>query len=1089
MFQRLKGAIDSRIAEEQARQKALVGVPLSRSLSSSSKTESRRDYSPKQKIQKRQENGVDPQGPDPSEFEKAFVIDDEDEKSIKEAHSEVVLDQSPIMSEINITPVVEEHEPSNVTISSSPSSSRLPQDVRMKLRKLERLETKYQELLRSYRVAHARAMTIDVFEKQLREYTPLSTISDSDAFVEYLNQLKLKGDIVMDEFKRVLSDRDEYKKKFEESQSKLSTCCENLDALKNSSAQSEFEENLTKNTTEPTLLPSPVLCSESHPNCDLKVEKGTENREINEDLFSYNDEISLLKIEIEAKTTEIEDLKHTVTRLENEILSLESSSKVKETQKRAGSDLDEAKISVSNDQYHPKEIDSQNEEIKILKKDLEDSNLQISKLKADLNIKKLESEGKLSVIEEKLAIQEKNLDTAFKESLAASHEDEDRCENFVKQIKVLERARDRNLKLLESVINDFSDLINAQETRENKVQESPKLITDNKESNSTVPHVGPGRKKWKKKRKGNFAPLSLSSSSEITSEVPPKTPIFIDLLAKLGRIESEMRNQSCELAELEPNSQVEGDNQEKIEKKQGYLSSISLEQIEKLSEENRKLKVKIIDLEKDIERLNLDVEDTHKLQANLKDLAIKFDELKLRSATVEIDLGAAQQLAVSRYKDLTDLRELLQKIQPELSKLRAENLDMKNTKEELISLTSELKRSEAREKDLATDVIGFRKQISDFQSEIRILHEKLKFENNARVRAEDQQSIAQRDLRKSEAEKIQYAAASEKSASNLSKLEEETNNLRSQLRDLCERVSSLNNENKRLEEEVELRGSQYENAQALLTSMRDQVSEMAMQLKEAEAQSDSLSEELSEVQRLLSERMREGETMRRLLADVDNRSDLKIRELQEKMEAAVKERDIAEDKASTIGRRRAKEFDEIKNRLFELEKDLQKALEDNLRLERAETEWKQKFDDLKVSSDNLAKETEDIRVAMNQLRNALDGSEKAVKLAKQQKLDLKNILDESNNRQDRLQKEYNTLHLKVAKLSEGNDRSGIDSKSLKASKPDNVVDHVYLKTIMLQFLEQKDRSIQEFLVKTVLKQLLKFDSKEQERWIAAISTS
>lgn len=1089
MFQRLKGAIDSRIAEEQARQKALASAPLSRSLSSSSRPESRRDYSPKQKSEKHQENGTELQASDPSEFEKAFAIDDKEEKSIKEAQSEAALDQSPIMSEINITPAVEECEASNSTMSTPPAPPRLPQEVRVKLRKLERLETKYQELLRSYRVSHARAMSIEVFEKQLREYTPLSTISDPDAFVEYLNQLKLKSDIVMDEFKRVSSDRDEYKKKFEESQSELSTCFKNLNDLKNSSAPSEIGEDLTNSNTVSKSPSSPNLHPESHNHCDPKVEKCTENSDDIEGSFSQYNEIPLLKEEIKVKTTEIEDLKCTVSRLENEIFSLESSSKVYEVQEKAGGEKDEVDISINTDQHDLKKIDSQREEIQILKKDLKDSYFQISELKAELEIKKIEFEGKLSAIEEKLVNKDRNLDTALKESLVASHEGEARFKNLVKQIRILEQARDSNLKLLESLTNDISDLINAQETQENEVLESPKLITDNKESNSTVPNVGPTRKKGKKKRKGNLAPLSCSLNNEIASEISSKPSILLDLRTKLRKIESEMRNQSCELTELKQKSQLEGDHQEENKKKQDYLSSISQEQIEKLLEENRELRKKIIDLEKDIERLNQDSEDSQKLQLDFKDLKTKFDELKLSSASLEIDLGAAQQLAISRYKDLTDLRELLQKIQPELAKLRAENEDMKNTKEELVSLTSELKRSEARETDLRTDVVSFRKQIADFQSEIRILHEKLKFENNARARAEEQQSIAQRDLRKSEAEKIQYAAASEKFASNLSDMHEETNNLRSQVRDLSERVSSLNNENKRLGEEVELRGSQYENAQALLTSMRDQVSEMAMQLKEAEAQSDSLSEELSEVQRLLSERMREGETMRRLLADVDNDSDLKIRELQEKMEAAIKERDLAEDKASTIGRRKAKEFDEIKNRLYELEKDLQKALEDNLRLERAESEWKQKFNNLKLSSDNLAKEAEDIRVAMNQLRNALDGSEKAVKLAEKQKLDLKKVLDESNSRQDKLQKEYKTLHIKFAKLSEGSDRNGLDIKSLKVQKPDNVVDHVYLKTIMLQFLEQKDRNVQEFLVKTVLKQLLKFDPKEQERWIAAISTS
>ena len=68
------------------------------------------------------------------------------------------------------------------------------------------------ELLRSYRVAHSRAVSIEPFEKALKEHTPLAGISDPNALVEYLDQLNLKGDMVMDELKRVSTDRDEYKK-------------------------------------------------------------------------------------------------------------------------------------------------------------------------------------------------------------------------------------------------------------------------------------------------------------------------------------------------------------------------------------------------------------------------------------------------------------------------------------------------------------------------------------------------------------------------------------------------------------------------------------------------------------------------------------------------------------------------------------------------------------------------------------------------------------------------------------------------------------------------------------------------------------
>lgn len=119
------------------------------------------------------------------------------------------------------------------------TTTELPADVRSKLRKLEKLESRYQgilyfsvddnalvylqtylELLRSYRVAHARAVSIEPFEKTLKENTPLVSISEPGALVEYLNQLNLRGDMVMDELKRVTTDRDDYKKKFEEARNR-----------------------------------------------------------------------------------------------------------------------------------------------------------------------------------------------------------------------------------------------------------------------------------------------------------------------------------------------------------------------------------------------------------------------------------------------------------------------------------------------------------------------------------------------------------------------------------------------------------------------------------------------------------------------------------------------------------------------------------------------------------------------------------------------------------------------------------------------------------------------------------------------------
>ena len=176
----------------------------------------------------------------------------------------------------------------------------LPADVRTKLRKLDKLEAKYHELLRSYRVAHARAVSIEPFEKTLRESTPLTTIREPEAFVEYLNQLNLKGDMVMDELKRVTTDRDLYKKKFEQSDKEASE------------AQKKVDELEKKVKTEKPGTASSRTSSEDKP---LPKSPTKESG----DFFSADDELPALQASLSQKDSEISTLKSTVKTLEQDL--------------------------------------------------------------------------------------------------------------------------------------------------------------------------------------------------------------------------------------------------------------------------------------------------------------------------------------------------------------------------------------------------------------------------------------------------------------------------------------------------------------------------------------------------------------------------------------------------------------------------------------------------------------------------------------------------------------------------------------------------------------------------------------------------
>ena len=75
-----------------------------------------------------------------------------------------------------------------------------------------------------------------------------------------------------------------------------------------------------------------------------------------------------------------------------------------------------------------------------------------------------------------------------------------------------------------------------------------------------------------------------------------------------------------------------------------------------------------------------------------------------------------------------------------------------------------------------------------------------------------------------------------------------------------------------------------------------------------------------------------------------------------------------------------------------------------------------------------------------------------------------------------------------APLGNKSSASPVDGLQRQASngQPAGQMDYVYLKNVLLQFLEQKDKKHQQQLI-PVLGMLLHFDRKDEQRWISAIT--
>ena len=116
---------------------------------------------------------------------------------------------------------------------------------------------------------------------------------------------------------------------------------------------------------------------------------------------------------------------------------------------------------------------------------------------------------------------------------------------------------------------------------------------------------------------------------------------------------------------------------------------------------------------------------------------------------------------------------------------------------------------------------------------------------------------------------------------------------------------------------------------------------------------------------------------------------------------------------------------------------------------------------------------------MEELRDALDESEKQAREAEKQKTDLRRLLDDANQKFEKLQKSLKIKQQRLDELTSTNSStSSLDRDSSPRRQSNGTVngtmDYVYLKTILLQFLEQRDKKLQAQLV-PVLGKLLHFD--------------
>ena len=948
-------------------------------------------------------------------------------------------------------------------------------------------------------MAHAKVLTIEPFETSLRENTPLTSISDPKAFVEYLNQVNLKGDMVLDELKRVSNERDTYRQKVIEAEKNTKDAWDevaNIRNVKNLSSQPEKNKIEDGEAQDPDTAANdgadgdPLQTSGRSPPASIKSPatsvrglslfspKSTpidsaKSRQESEDLFSFDDEIPRLETELKGRQQKIKGLENEVEGLKGDLAvtreSTQSMVQTLEEMTRELTGLRENKDhSVNELRGQILESDKVSDKLRIellasesrlrehqCESNTEDSNrinelctsLQAVRDELDSIHANKKNEANATTQSEKLQTTITRLQAEISGMQTSSEQSERKIDTLNKivaslraqlkeadqknqDLKVAVEMSAKSSVLLREKVDKLKSEINITEPIQSHEEATGEDRQDSysgsqrTKGDPAAPQdaSNTSKKKSKKKKKNNKSAVNVDQDSRSNLNPDPDAKAAgesisadSDTLPRLYQELQHARNlldeKDASIERMHGKLKDQDGLREEIDTLRDDLVNVGQEHVEAKDKINKMIEEKIA-LETTVTGLEKELADLHSIHASdatgsdqrHKELATQFEDLKAKATALQTDLSAAQNLASTRFKDLNELRNVLQKAQPEINVLRKEAAEVKSVKEALAKRDVDVRELDSRHKEIGAEIAKLRKIATDRDSEIKSLSQRLGHESSNRNKADEAQSKLSQENQRLETEKRRAMESSDRLTKEIEKLQAEISTSKMKLKDIEQQFSRNKSENESLKEDIDLKTAQYASAQSLMASMRDQTTEMAVQMKEARERCESLDEEVADAHRLLSERSREGETMRRLLADVEGRAEARTREMKERMDTAMEERDRAEDEASTAGRRRAREIEDLRNKHRDLERNLKRAEEDKDELEVAQRDWKRRREELEHQMGQSTGEVDEIRRAMGELRDALDESERQARDLEKQKAELRRSVEETQHRLEKVQK-------------------------------------------------------------------------------------
>lgn len=950
------------------------------------------------------------------------------------------------------------------TTSSIPTSGplkdidmeQLPQLVRAKLKKFVKYEEKYPVLLDAYKTEKRKGELVLVFEKVLKENTPVSTIADAGELVEFLKSLNEKTSMTEQELRRKTAEASLLTKRLAEaekvakySEESLGKTAKAKDAL--AAEVEELKKKLESGRTSPAVT-------------------GDADGELQKSIDTLKEQLGSSKVELAAVIEERDDVTEKLKRLEEE---KDSNASVAE------------------------ERDNLAQKIKMLEEEKDSTAAEIKKLQSEVEalVKEKEQNSnekdtqRSAIIEQKDELQ-KNLDALLSEKSKLSTQNEE----LKKAVADLEKkAQEMEDKIQAAVKEKDEALANL-----SQAAPSPEPATPQQTSQRG------GKKKKNKKGK------SSSPASQVEQEQPKP--------AENGN--SELQEKHDELLKKYDTLTKERDSlwSEIREHKKAVESRD--EKIDFLTDQVREIGNDLVTAKDELKNSRLSPEAEKKLQLYdelEKRAKLTSDELnqlrqdteaqlkRLESERLEHAEKAKKEAGKEFEQQIETSNEQIKKLQQEgersseiIKSLREQlsnvTKDLESSKKEIDSLNAEKNKMNERIEELTkvkSADSSLRLEIASLQSSVAHKDELI-----SDYRAESKKQTEERDNLKA---KISQLEASNSSLqTNNKQLIQEKSELINNKEVTTQRINSLNTELTKLQVsrhevigELEKLKEKYDammksktNSADEIQTYRQQYDELNMKLKEAQLRIDSLEDELTETKHMLQERTRESSMIRKLLLDAEERHNIECANLKNEIRSINELKAEIESSLQSSLKHKQREIDDLKARAAESVKKIKELTEET-------NDLKKKLEPLlneSAISPEAAKKTKDLENTIEELRNSLQSSSAKVKEFENMNRVLKKLNEETSLKFERLLKNYKHVtqqyrQMQSVKSTPPESTRSSSDQSPSGTESDKDTNVAYLKNVLLGFFEHKE---QRELLLPVVKTLFQLDEKEETKLLSAL---